>query len=66
MKDFYKEIDTALKSYENFKPCHERDIDWIYHRIDWCWKWKKITKSQMEELAIRATKILDGIVGTFS
>ena len=66
MKDFYKEIDTALKSYENFKPYHERDIDWICHRIDWCWKWKKITKSQMEELATRTTKILDENAGTLS
>ena len=66
MKDFYKEIDTALKSYEDFEPYHVKDIDWICHRIDWCWKWKKISKNQMEELAIRATKILDEIAGTFS
>ncbi len=59
MKDFYKEIDTALKSYEDFKPYHVRDIDWICNRIGWCWKWKKISQSQMEELSNRAVLILE-------
>lgn len=57
---FYKEIDTALKSYEEFKPYHSRKIEWITDRIYWCWKWKKITREQMEELAMRATNILEG------
>lgn len=57
---FYKEIDVALKSYEEFKPYHTRDIDWICNRISWCWKWRKITQKQMEELAMRATNILEG------
>ena len=56
---YYNEIDKALKSYENFKPYHEKNIDWICNRIDWCWKWRKITEKQMEELAARATAILD-------
>lgn len=56
---YYKEIDSALKSYENFKPYHEKDIDWICNRIDWCWKWKKITEAQMKELAERAINVLD-------
>ena len=51
---FYQEIDTALKSY------HSHKIDWITDRICWCWKWKKITREQMEELAMRATNILEG------
>lgn len=59
MKDFYKEINIALKSYEDFKPYHEKDIDWICNRINWCWKWKKISKSQMEKLSDRAVNILE-------
>lgn len=57
-KDFYKELDAALKSYEENKPYHTKDIDWICNKIDWCWKWKNITEEQMKELAERATKVL--------
>ena len=57
---FYEEIDKALKSYEEFKPYHSRKIEWITDRITWCWKWRKITRSQMEELTERAIKILEG------
>ena len=60
MNKFYDEIDKALQSYENFKPYHIRKIDWICDRIYWCWKWRKITSKEMEELAARATKILEG------
>lgn len=59
MKDYYVEIDTALKSYEEFKPYHTKHIEWITDRIDWCWKFRHITREQMEELADRACKILD-------
>ena len=59
MTDFYNEIDKALQSYENYKPYHIRSIDWITNRIFWCWKWKKITKEQMESLCDRATAILE-------
>lgn len=54
---YYKEIDEAIKSYENYKPYHTRNIDWICNRIDWCWKWRKITKVQMEELCDRVIAI---------
>ena len=66
MKDFYKEIDNALKSYEDFEPCHDKGIDWICHRIGWCWRWKKISKNQMEELTTRAMKILNETADTSS
>lgn len=58
-RNYYKEIDEVLKTYEDFKPCHTKDIDWICNRIDWCWKFRHITKEQMEELADRVCKILD-------
>jgi hypothetical protein len=60
MKNYYKEIDEELKRYEEYKPWHTKSIDWICNRIDWCWKWRKITKNQMEELADRVTAILKG------
>ena len=59
MKDYYGEIDNAIKSYENYKPYHQHSIDWITDRIDWCWKFRKITESQMEELANRIITILE-------
>jgi hypothetical protein len=60
-KNYYKEIDNVLQTYENYKPYHTKDIDWVCNRIDWCWKWRKITKEQMEELANRAVEILKNI-----
>lgn len=59
MKDYYKEIDKVLTEYEEYKSYHTRNIDWACNRIAWCYKWKKITKEQMQELADRATAILD-------
>lgn len=56
--DYYIQIDKALQSYENYKPYHtKKSIEWICNRISWCWKWKKITKSQMEELCTRTIVI---------
>ena len=60
MNKFYNEIDKALFSYENYRPYHPRKIEWISDRISWCWKWRKITKEQMEELCDRVIKILEG------
>ena len=58
-KDYYKEINEALISYEENKPWHTRNTDWICNRIDWCWKFRHITEKQMEELADRVCKVLD-------
>ena len=58
-RDYYAEIDEVLKRYEEHKPYFDKNIDWACNRIDWCHKWGKITKEQMEELADRATAILD-------
>lgn len=56
---YYEEINKALLSYEEYKPYHTKTIDWIANRIDWAWKWRKITKEQMVELATRTTKIFE-------
>lgn len=58
-KNYYEEINKVLKEYEEYKPYHIRNIDWACNRIAWAWKWRKITKEQMEELADRATAIFD-------
>lgn len=60
MNKFYAEIDKALYSHENYKPYHPKSIEWISDRIFWCWKWKKITKSEMEELCERVINVLEG------
>lgn len=59
MNKFYKEIDKALRSYEDYKPYHTHSIEWITNRIDWCWKWKKISEEEMKELCDRAIVILE-------
>ena len=53
MKDYYKEIDKILKEYEEYKPYHTKSLGWAADRIDWCWKWRKITEKQMHELCNR-------------
>lgn len=59
MNNYYEQINKVLISYEENKPYHIKTIDWVASRIDWCWKWRKITKEQMEELAGRAIKIFE-------
>lgn len=57
-RNYYQEINNALKNYEEYKPWHNKSIDWICNRIDWCWKFRHITKEQMEELTDRCCKVL--------
>lgn len=58
-RDYYAEINTTLQSYENYKPWHDKSIDWICNRIDWCWKFRHITEGQMEELTERVCNVLN-------
>ena len=60
MINHYEEINNALLSYENHKPYHIHNTDWICSHIDWSWRWRKITKEQMEELAERVIKVMEG------
>ena len=59
-KNYYEEINQALQSYENYKPYHTKTVDWICNRIDWCWKWRKISQDEMEELVNRIYLVLEG------
>lgn len=54
MKDFYEEINRSLVSIEK-GHYSQRSLDWCADRVDWCWKWRKITYEQMIELANRVS-----------
>ena len=55
MKDWYDEIDRRLVLAETGKMDAEL-LDWWTRRITWYWKWRKITREQMEELTERVIK----------
>ena len=58
-RNYYQEINNALKDYEEYKSWHDKSIDWICNRIEWCWKFRHITKEQMEKLADRCCNVLE-------
>jgi len=60
--DYYDQVDKALKSYEEYKPWHDKSIEWICNRIDWCWKWKKITEEEKDELVDRVCEVMNYVV----
>ncbi len=60
MRDYYKEIDKAIQSYEEHKSWHDKSIDWICNRIDWCNRWRKLDDKKIDELANRITAVLEG------
>lgn len=56
---YYNQINEAILSYENYKPWHDKTIDWICNRIDWAWKWRKINEDQMKELSNRIIEVMN-------
>ena len=60
MNKIEKQIDKALQEYEDFAPYPQHNIEWITNRIDWAWKWRKISKELMESFCDRAIKIIEG------
>lgn len=58
-EDYYREIDQAIKSYEEHRQFHPRTLSWLSDRIDWCWKWRKITEEQCDELCNRMVEIFE-------
>lgn len=59
VRNYYEEIDKALYSHEYCKPWHDKPMEWITNRIYWCWKFRHITREQMEELADRACAVFE-------
>ena len=60
VKNYYEELNTSILSYEENKCYHTKSIEWICNRIDWCWKFRKITQKQMEELVDRICNVMEG------
>ena len=54
----YEKIDKALKQHER-NGYYERSLDSIADYIDWAWKWRKITREEMENAADRVCKLYD-------
>lgn len=54
----YEKIDRFLKQHENHKY-HEKSLDDIADYINWAWKWHKITREEMENLADRVCAFYD-------
>lgn len=61
MKNYYNDIDKAIKFYEDCRLYHTHDIDWICNRIDWCWKFRKITSDQKDQLCDRIISIMNNL-----
>ena len=51
----YMRINNMLKDVEKGRLPIDY-LDWCAHRVDWAWKWRKISREEMEELANRVTK----------
>lgn len=55
-KDYYAQLNRWVFQYE--KPgFKEVSSDIITNKICWCWKFRKITREQMEELCDRMTDV---------
>ena len=54
----YERIDKVLKQHENHKYC-ERSLDYIADYINLAWKWRKITREEMENAADRVCALYD-------
>ena len=59
MNKYYDQIDKALKSYEALNSWHPFPLEWIGSRIDWCWKWRKISEAEMTQLVNRYIEVLE-------
>ena len=54
----YEKIDRWISQHENHKYS-DRSLDSIADYIGWAWKWKKISKEEMESAADRVCKLFD-------
>jgi hypothetical protein len=54
----YEKIDRWISQHENYKYS-DRSLDSIADYIGWAWKWKKISREEMENAADRVCKLFD-------
>lgn len=54
----YNRLIETIERYENFMPECGLSISWCCDSIDWLWKWRKITKEEMESLCDRMIAIM--------
>ena len=55
----YEKINRELTAHERGRGSNYFSIDWIANRIDWAWKFRKITESQKNELCDRVIAYLE-------
>jgi len=66
MRDYYSEISKKIDYLSSHYCAHEfnpRSMElssWITNRIDWCWKFRKITAQQKDELCNRMIVYFEG------
>ena len=51
----YERIKTRLDDIERGRASKQM-LHWCADRVDWAWKWRKISREEMEELANCVTK----------
>lgn len=62
VNDYAAQINNALREYEDcedYRHYKQHSIDWICNRIDWCWKFRKITEQQMNQFCDRVCEIME-------
>jgi len=57
--DYFRQIDKALKEYEDYKPYPQHSVEWIANRITWCWKFRKITEKQKNDFCDRTISVIE-------
>lgn len=55
----YDRINRELSMHERGRGSHTVGISWITDRIDWAWKFRKITSDQKDELCDRVIAHLE-------
>lgn len=55
----YVRINKVLKDVEKGRLPFSY-LDWCAHRVDWAWKWRRISREEMESLSDRICKKYEG------
>lgn len=59
-KDFYQELSRKIDFYEEhywIDDDRKSRLQAITNKLEWCWKFRKITEEQLHELCDRVTKL---------